>query len=538
MKKQSTMIGVSDINQKAIQNIELRSLIISIILSGAGATLFFLNYLNKINQISITIPKLIVLTFFLWAFLAFVFFTIFLQHSQIIKFLRQKSLRQFIGWFILISIPFLLTPLQYTTQNYYGLLISMVFLILIWGLFGLIFAVTLNGLSPLHLVIKQIKLVMIISFIFSVILYVALLSAVAAENEWTFLNLILNWTTWGLFLKYFAPAYWLICSCILFFWSILYSIKQQLMELKVELKDRSFSVISKLKYIEQFLIKTLRIHPLIVSISIVLVIYFVETYLVNKLFDSILWEFGTHVLFDFSSFNVRRFLTLFLLVLVVVLPLGLLLIMEIILMESYTLKEAGLLLINNKKRLLILFLYLILLISIILLLIFLPTIATKFGIQTPFSFFTIQQFVALVLLAQGALVLSSLTVLTVIYLTLPDELKRINLYNNNIRMIVILFLLFILWWIFWGSFAQNIVLWNQNAFAYFDGRTWKPNFLDILFYTFALMTSASYIELKPLSFGAHILVMAVTVTGLALLIIFVSVALSYKSPRIRKRRKT
>jgi len=536
MKKQSTMIGVSDIDQKAIQNIELRSLIISIILGGAGATLFFLNSLNKINQISITIPKLIVLTFFLWAFLAFVFFTILLQHSQIIKFLRQKSLRQFIGWFILISIPFLLTQVQYTTQNYDGLLISMVFLILIWGLFGLILAAILNDLSPLHLVIKQIKLVMIISFIISVILYIALLSAVAAENRWSFLNLILNWTTWGLFLKYIASGYWFICSCILFFWSILYLIKQQLKELKVELKAWSFSVISKLKYIEQFLIKTLRIHPLIVRISIVLVIYFVETYLVNALFDSILWEFGTHVSFDFSSFNVRQFLTIFLLVLVVTLPLVLFPILGIILIEPNRLKQAGLL-INNKKQLLILFVCLILLISIILLLIFLPTIATKFGIQTLPSFLTIQQFVAFVLLSQGALLLSSLTVLSTIYLTLPDELKRINLHNNIQRMIVILFLLFILWWIFWGSLAQNIVLWNQNAFTYVDGRTWKPNILDFLFYTFALMTSASYIELKPMSFGSHILVMAVTVTGLALLIIFVGVALSDKSPRIRRRRK-
>lgn len=308
------------------------------------------------------------------------------------------------------------------------------------------------------------------------------------------------------------------------------------MELLMELKAWGFSVRSKLKNIEQFLIKTLRIHPLIVRISIVLVIYFVETYLVNTLFDSILWEFGTHVSFDFSSFNVRRFLTLFLLVLVVIIPLGLFPIIEIILIAPYRLKQAGLL-INNKKLLLILFVCLILLISIILLLIFLPTIATKFGIQTQSSLLIIQQIVAYILLAQGALLLSGLTVFTAIYLTLPDELKRINLHNNIQRMIVILFLLFILWWIFWGSLAQNIVLWNQNAFTYVDGRTWKPNILDFLFYTFALMTSASYIELKPLSFVAHILVMAVTVTGLALLVIFVGVALSDKSPRTRRRRK-
>jgi len=535
MKKQSTMIGVSDIIQKAIQNIELRSLIISIILGGAGATLFFINSLNKINQISITIPKLIVLTIFLWAFLAFFFFKISLKHSQIIKFLHQKSLWQFIGWFILISIPFLLTQVQYTTQNYDEQLIFMVFLILIWGLIGLMLADLLNNLSPLHLVIKQIKLVMIISFTFSVILYIALLLAIAAENKLSFLNVILNWTTWGLFLKYFAPVYWLICSCIVFFWSILYSIKQQLMELLMELKVWSFSVRSRLKNIEQFLIKTLGIRPLIVRISIVVVIYFVETYLVNTLFDSILWEFGTHIPFDFASFNVQRLLTLFLLVLVVTLPSGLIGIILIYLMAPHRLKQIGLL--NNNKRLLIIVVLFILVILIILLLIFLPNIATKFGIQIPSSTPTFQQYVAFVLLAQGALLLFGLTVFTVIYLTLPDELKRINLHNNIQRMILILFLLFILWWIFWGSLAQNIVLWNQNAFTYVDGRTWKPNILDFLFYTFALMTSASYIELKPLSFGAHILVMAVTITGLALLVIFVGVALSDKSPSIRRRRK-
>ena len=390
MKKQSTMVGVSDIIQEAIQNIKLRSLIISIILGGAGATLFFLNSLNKINQISITIPKLIVLTIFLWAFLAFFFFSFLLIHSQITKFLRQKSLWQFIGWFILISIPFLLIQVQYTTQNYGRLLISMVFLILMWGLFGLILATLLNSLSPLHLVIKQIKLVMIISFIFSVILYIALLLAVAAENKWSFLNLILNWTTYELFLKYSAQGYWFICFWIVFFWSILYSIKQKLMELLIELKAWSFSVRSKLKNIEQFLIKTLRIHPLIVQISIVLVIYFVETYLVNTLFDSILWEFGTHISFDFSSFNIRRFLTYFLLVLVIIVPLGLIVIIAIYLTAPNTLKQTALL-INNKRLL-------IQLISIILLLIFLPTIATKFGIQTPPSLLTIQQYVAFVLL--------------------------------------------------------------------------------------------------------------------------------------------
>lgn len=532
------MIGVSDIIQKAIQNVELRSLIISIILGGAGATLFFLNSLNKISQISITIPKLIVLTIFLWAFLALFFFSILLQHSQIIKFLRQKSLRQFIGWFILISIPFLLIQVQYKTQNYDELLIYMVFLILMWGLIGLILADLLNHLSTLHLVIKQIKLVMIISFTFSVILYIAFLSTIAAENKWSFLNLILNWTIYELFLKYFAQVYWFICIFIMFFWSFLYYIKQQLMELLMELKAWSFSVRSKLQNIEQFLIKTLRIHPLIVRILIVLIIYFVETYLVNTFFDSILWEIGTNISLDFSSFNIRQFLTLFLLVLVVIVPSCLFVIITVYLLYPNILKTGLLINIINNKRHLIQFVFLILLILFLIsLLIFLPTIATKYGIQIPSLLLTIRQYVAIVLLAQGAQLLASLTIFTAIYLTLPQKLKRINLHNNIQRMIVILFLLFILWWIFWGSFAQNIVLLNQNAFTYIDGRTLKPNILDFLFYTFALMTSASYIELKPLSFGAHILVMAVTVTGLALLVIFVGVALSEKSPRIRRRRK-
>jgi len=60
-----------------------------------------------------------------------------------------------------------------------------------WGLIGLMLADLLNNLSPLHLIIKQIKLVMIISFIFLVILYIAFLLAVAAENKLSFLDVVL-----------------------------------------------------------------------------------------------------------------------------------------------------------------------------------------------------------------------------------------------------------------------------------------------------------------------------------------------------------
>ncbi len=266
-----------------------------------------------------------------------------LIHSQVIKFLRQKSLWQFVGWFILISIPFLLIEVQRTTQNYIEILIYIIISILMWGLVGLTFAVFVNGFIPLHLVMRQIKLIMVISAIIFIVLYI--------------LGVIFNWTTWALLFRYLAQVYWFICFCIMLFWSILYFFKPRFMVLKAW----CFSVRSELKKIEQllqYLIKTLRIHPLIVRISIVLVIYFVETYLVNTFFDSILWEFGTQISFDFSSFTIRRFLALILLVLVAILPSGLIVVIVIYLTAPHELKQTGLL--NNNKRLLILFISFIL----------------------------------------------------------------------------------------------------------------------------------------------------------------------------------
>ncbi len=122
--------------------------------------LFFLNSLNKINLISITLPELIGTTIFLWAILAFFIYKFLLIHSQIIKFLRQKSLWQFIGWFIFISIPFLLIELQRTNQSYIKILISVIISILLWVLIGLIFAVCVNIVIPLDTVIRQLKLIM------------------------------------------------------------------------------------------------------------------------------------------------------------------------------------------------------------------------------------------------------------------------------------------------------------------------------------------------------------------------------------------
>jgi len=523
MEKESIKLGIRDMNQDVVHNIELISLLISIILGGAGATLFFVNSLNKINLISITLHELIGTTIFLWAILAFFIYKFILIRSHIIKFLRQKPLWQFIAWFILISIPFSLIEVQHATQDYIGILIFIIISILMWGLLGLIFAIFVNGFIPLHLVIKQIKLIMVISAIIFIVLYMIVLSMVVAENKLNFLDVIFNWTTWVLFFKYLAQVYWFICFLIMLFWSIIYPFKQ----LFIVLKARCFSVISELKKIEQFLIRTLRIHPLIVRISIVLIIYFVETYFINTLFDSILWEFGTKISFDFSSITARLLLALILLVLVIIPPSCLIVVFAIYLPAPH--EQKGFL--NKNKGLFIL------LILLILLWIFLQIIGHKFGIQTPPTSLTIQQYVSFVLLGQGAILLVGLIAFTAIYLTLPHELKRINLHNNIQRMLIILFLLFILWWIFWASLAQNIDLMNQNAFAYVDGRTWKPSILDFLLYTFALMTSASYIELKPLSFGAHILVIAVTSTGLLLLVIFVGAALSDNSTRIRRRRR-
>jgi len=309
------------------------------------------------------------MTIFLWAILAFIIYRILLIHSQIIKFFRQKSLWQFIGWFILISIPFLLIELQRTNQSYIKILISVIISILLWGLVGLIFAVFVNGFIPLPLVMRHIKMIMVISAILFFVLFMVILSIVAADNRLSFLDVIFNWTTWTLFFRYLAEGYWFICFWIVILWSILYSFKQLLMELKAW----SFSVKSKLKKIEQFLIETLRIHSLIVPISIVLVIYIFETILVNTLFDSILWEFRTEISFDFSSFTIRRFLTLILLVFVIILPSCLIIVFAIYLTALHD--QKGFL--NKNKGLLIL------VILSILLWIFLQ-IMSKFGIQTPY----------------------------------------------------------------------------------------------------------------------------------------------------------
>lgn len=450
MKKQSIKLGIREMIQEVVHNIERRSLLISIILGSVGATLFFLNSLNLINSISITLPELIRTTIFLWAILIFFIYKFMLIRSYIIRFFSQKSLWQFVGWFILISIPFLLIEVQRATQNYIEILIFIIISILMWGLLGLILAITVNGFITLHLIMRQIKLIMVISAIIFIVLYMIVLSIVAAENKLSFLDVIFNWTTWALFFRYLAQVYWFICFWIVLFWSILYFFKQLLVEFKVW----NFHIKSKLQKIVHFLVDKLKIHPLFVLIFIWLIFYSVILTLVIKLFDyySILYDPGIWRQFSFSI--------------------------------------------------------------------------------------TFDQFLAVILFIVGAIpIFWGLIMITGMYLTSPRELERISLHNNIQKMLLILVLLFILWWFIWALAAQNLNFFDQNAFVYTDNRTGNPNLFDFLFYAFALLTTSGYGELKPLGFVAHILVMAVTITGLALLVIFVGAALSDKSPRIRRHRK-
>ena len=122
---------------------------------------------------------------------------------------------------------------------------------------------------------------MVISFIFSVFLYIALLSVVTAENKLSFFDVFFNWTTWELFFKYLAQGYWFICSSIMFFWSFFYFFRQQLMVLKVW----SFHIKSRLQKIVHFLVDKLKIHPLFVLIFIWFVFYSVILAFVIILFD-------------------------------------------------------------------------------------------------------------------------------------------------------------------------------------------------------------------------------------------------------------
>jgi hypothetical protein len=148
----------------------------------------------------------------------------------------------------------------------------------------------------------------------------------------------------------------------------------------------------------------------------------------------------------------------------------------------------------------------------------------------PSTFHRVVAFILFIIfLFIGAVLFICLILVTEMYITSPLELERIRFLNKIQKMLLIFFLLFILWWFSWTSVALNLEIFNQNAFAYTDGRTGKPNIWDLLFYIFALMTSAGYGELKALSSGAHILVMAVTSTGLVLLVIFVGAALSFES---------
>lgn len=444
MKKKSIWGEIKDTIQETVPNIELIGLLISIVLGGAGAILFFLNSLNKLDLLSISRTELIGATIFLWAILAFYIYPIILTRSKIIEFLHLKYVWQFVGWLILIFTPYLIVWVLTTNQNYIELLIFLGISILFLGLIGIILAAEINLTIPLHMVIKRLKLIMAISFIIYVIFYLALLSVISTENKVSFLKVFFN-STWKDFLISFSQSYGFICLLIMIFLILLYKFQQ--------IYTIFGAMINFLRHtlntIKRHLIGTIRIIPFFVNTLEILILYFLLTFLVGIIFD----------------------------------------------------------------------LY-------------------KFGTQRPFfSPFSIQEIVAMGLYYGAILPMKGLFFSTAHYL-LPYKLEQIHLPRIE-RLIFMLFILFSSWWIFFAAFAQNMSLFNQHTFVYADGRTGKPNIFDFLFYIFALMTSAGYGELKPLSLGAHILVMLVTATGLALLIIFVGAALSIesKSSRVRGRRK-
>ncbi len=164
MKQHSILREIKDTIQEKVPNIELFSFLIAIILGGAGAILFSLKSLNKLDLLSISRIELIGMTIFLWAFLAILIYRFILIRSYIIEFLCQKYLWQFVGWFVLIIIPFLLIEGLRTNINFIELLISLVISIPFLGFSGIFLAWGINLFIPLPLVMKRLKRIMVISF--------------------------------------------------------------------------------------------------------------------------------------------------------------------------------------------------------------------------------------------------------------------------------------------------------------------------------------------------------------------------------------
>lgn len=149
-------------------------------------------------------------------------------------------------------------------------------------------------------------------------------------------------------------------------------------------------------------------------------------------------------------------------------------------------------------------------------------------------------FVSFVGLANLSLLMSA----TMEYIMIPQSLASVRLiedeeepntgdnYTNiqgieaTARLILMLIALFSVWWVFYSSFAENLNMADPGAFAFVGGTQGTPEWDDFWFFTFATMTNASYIEIRPVSDYARLTVVAMTATGLALLVIFVGVGLA------------
>ncbi len=132
------------------------------------------------------------------------------------------------------------------------------------------------------------------------------------------------------------------------------------------------------------------------------------------------------------------------------------------------------------------------------------------------------------LILVGMSIAFGLNIITFMYVFIPQELVRVRVGNAITRMVFMLIMLFVFWWLFFTATALNLTLVRPSAFVFADGRIGRPSIFDLWIYAFSIMTNASYGELKPVGFSAHILVMTMTAAGLSLLVIFVAVALSLK----------
>jgi hypothetical protein len=137
----------------------------------------------------------------------------------------------------------------------------------------------------------------------------------------------------------------------------------------------------------------------------------------------------------------------------------------------------------------------------------------------------------------GLFTFAILLKVTLQYLFIPKELAVIRIeaptYISRpvVRAAIVLALLFLAWWAFHAVCMLNLNACLQQTvhavgFCFANGSVTVPHIGDFLFYAFALMTSASYVELQPVDGVAKLYSMFVTTTSLLLLVVFANAALS------------